>query len=545
MTSFSTVLRRLSRRRNPPPSSSQGPLFPMAKRKPTSRGSPSRPSPKKTSLSTVRSAASVSRLPVTPKASDCPIAAPIVLSPVPATGGVTSPKSGLTPVAQSQISNLDPSSGTPTWPEHPSTIDEGAKVGVSEGPAPIVLTGQTIKEINPLPVNASAKNVLMGDQANNKTHVATLGDSWSDLFKGGAKKLTKKGNAFTLPSGEACVEIPNSVIEKNKSSWKSFILGQFYSEPPSQGIVHSIVNGIWSRQFRDVSVTKMEGFAYLFRIPNAATRARVLNQRLWSIEGQTMFVANWEPGFVPTKPELTSAPIWLELRQVPLQFFNEEGLEHIAGLVGEPKFLHPTTANKTNLEVAKVFTIIDPRKPLPEAVHVKFQSGEIRRVTVSSPWMPPVCTHCKEIGHSFKHCKKAPITCTTCNSSSHTPATCPRPKAKQAKGKDHTIATQRQYVAVNKEIDKPVIILARPKSHATHAAPPLVTHLGSQTLKETVLPCSEAESDSSVVESSESSESSESEEEGELIEKEGEFTEVRSRKKKKEKNIRDKGPKKL
>lgn len=141
-----------------------------------------------------------------------------------------------------------------------------------------------------------------------------------------------------------------------------------------------------------------------------------------------MFVAKWEPGVIPKKPELTSAPIWLELRNVPLQFFNEEGLEHVAGLVGDPKFLHPMTANKTNLEVAKVFTIIDPRKPLPEAVNVQFDSGEIVRVLVSSPWMPPVCSHCKGIGHTLKRCSKAPVTCHRCNSTVHPPEACPRLK---------------------------------------------------------------------------------------------------------------------
>lgn len=104
----------------------------------------------------------------------------------------------------------------------------------------------------------------------------------------------------------------------------------------------------------------MEGFAFLFRIPNAATRHIVVTQGLWQIEGHTMFVDKWEPRVVPAKLELTSAPIWLELRKVPLQFFNKDGLERIAGLVGHPKYLHPTTKNKTNLEVAKVFTIIDP-----------------------------------------------------------------------------------------------------------------------------------------------------------------------------------------
>ena len=258
---------------------------------------------------------------------------------------------------------------------------------------------------------------------------------WCAHAKGIGKRLSKKGEAYTLPSGEACIRIPNSVIEKNRKSWEPFVIGQFYSDPPSQGTLHNIVNGIWSKQYKDIVVSKMEGFSFLFRISNAATRNRVINQKLWQIEGQTMFVDKWEPGVVPVKPELTSAPIWLELRKVPFQFFNEDGLERIAGLVGHPEFLHPATANKTNLEVAKVFTIIDPRKPLPEAVNVQFDSGEICRVLVSSPWMPPICELCKEIGHISKRCPKSPKACAYCKSPDHALAHCQKKPRQDGPGK--------------------------------------------------------------------------------------------------------------
>ncbi|CAG7900379.1 unnamed protein product, partial [Brassica rapa] len=291
----------------------------------------------------------------------------------------------------------------------------------------------------------------------------TKKDSWTGLFKGNTKKLQKKGESFMLPSGETCVTIPNSVIEKNIRSWESFIIGQFYSDPPSQGTIQTIVNGIWSKQFRDITVSKMEGFAFLLRIPNASTRAHVLKQCLWQIEGQTVFVAKWEPGIVPVKPELTSAPIWLELRDVPLQFFNEEALEHIASQVGDPKFLHPHTANKTNLEVAKVFTIIDPRVPLPEAVNARFESGEIRRIRVSSPWMPPVCSFCKEVGHSLKRCKKAPITCKFCKSTGHLQSDCTRAKGKSSSQP----ANNQRFATPSKEAKES-------SQEANHTQPPSV-----------------------------------------------------------------------
>ncbi|CAA7020366.1 unnamed protein product [Microthlaspi erraticum] len=351
-------------------------------------------------------------------------------SPEPVSPPATIAAQDPTPLAKDKISDLVETSvsqiqfGTNTS----RLVEESTDPGLSENSTSKVASPQV--QAN---AQVSAKSTSVADP--DPKPQPSSANSWSDLFKGPGKKLSKKGKPFNLSSGEACVKISDTLIEKNKKSWDLFILGQFYSDPPSQGTIHNIVNGIWSKYYRDITVSKMEGFAFLFRIPSAATQSRVLEQRLWQIEGQTMFVGKWEPGIVPVKPELTSAPIWLELRNVPYRCFNNEALERIATAVGEPKCLHPSTANKTNLEVAKVFTLIDPRKPLPEAVNVKFDSGEICRVLVSSPWMPPICGHCKGIGHTIKRCKSAPITCQECKSSAHSSENCPRAQAKEPKKK--------------------------------------------------------------------------------------------------------------
>ena len=148
-----------------------------------------------------------------------------------------------------------------------------------------------------------------------------------------------------------------------------------------------------------------------------------------------MFVAKWSPGIQQNKPELEMVPVWLELTGVPLQFFNRDALKEIAGLVGHPVRLHPSTENLTDIEVAKVYTIIDPRKPLLEYVNARFESGDISRISVSSPWLPSLCSYCKKVGHTISRCKSAPRTCTLCNSAKHTTANCPRKNNEPAKGK--------------------------------------------------------------------------------------------------------------
>lgn len=183
---------------------------------------------------------------------------------------------------------------------------------------------------------------------------------------------------------------------------------------------------MWSKHKRDISVSKMEGHAFLFRVPCPNARRRILKQSIWQVNGQTMFVAKWTPGPLQEKPQLSMVPVWVDFTGVPLQFFNRDALKEIAGLVGHPIGLHPSTENLTNIEVARVYTVIDPRKPLPEAVNAQFETGEIRRITVSSPWLPSICSFCKKIGHTISRCSSAPKTCTTCNSVKHLTVNCPR-----------------------------------------------------------------------------------------------------------------------
>ncbi|RID48343.1 hypothetical protein BRARA_I04863 [Brassica rapa] len=423
-----------------------------------------------------------------------------------------------------------------------------AEPGVSLDPEPVMKLGVPVDdkagELVDKPVNSITDN-----------QVPRSSPTWCDRAKGSTKPLQKKGESFVLPSGEACIKIPNSIIEKNRKSWDCFVLGQFYHDPPSQSTIFSIVNGIWSRRFKDISVSKMEGNSFLFRIPNATTRHMVIQQKLWQIGGRTMFVDKWEPGVVPLEPELSSVPIWLELRKVPFQFFNEDGLERIAGLVGDPKFLHPSTANKTDLEVAKVWTIIDPRKPLPEAVNVQFESGEICRVLVSSPWMPPICEHCKEVGHSINRCKTAPITCKPCNSSGHLEKDCPKTRTATKKAKKTRRGRSKSKVkywkVVSPSSSQPPKnsrseLIAYPNSSLGNAKdfekgctsfqPPTVSENPSKQ------PVDEAESSGVERDSSDVVSSDSEVEEGQLIPEFDDFTLVKPRKSSRKSKSRGSGP---
>ncbi|KFK29828.1 hypothetical protein AALP_AA7G184200 [Arabis alpina] len=133
-----------------------------------------------------------------------------------------------------------------------------------------------------------------------------------------------------------------------------------------------------------------------------------------------------DSGLTPAMPSLEEVPVWLEFKGVPPHFYSEEGLEYVASILGDPQYCHQTTLNMTNLEVAKVLTIINLSQPIPEALNVQFENGERARVELFCPWLSPICSFCSQVGHNIRRCPTGPITCQACNSSSHSPEGCPR-----------------------------------------------------------------------------------------------------------------------
>lgn len=305
-------------------------------------------------------------------------------------------------------------------------VKEGSTVlAVQASAEKVAIVSSSVPEQSNSPVTSSAPDLTKAPSSSVE-QAKSPAEIWKGFVKPTQIKLQPKETPFLLESGESCVTIPNSVVEKNKKAWEYFIIGQFYEEAPARGAVHAIANVIWRNQRRDISVSKMEGNSFLFRVPCPNARRRILRQNFWQIDGQTMFVAKWAPGLQQVKPELEMVPVWLEFTGVPLQFFNSEALQEIACIVGHPVCLHPSTENLTNIEVAKVYTVIDPRKPLPAFVNARFQNGDTRRIAVTSPWLPSQCTFCNKLGHTISRCKAAPRTCAACNSVRHTTENIPR-----------------------------------------------------------------------------------------------------------------------
>lgn len=72
-----------------------------------------------------------------------------------------------------------------------------------------------------------------------------------------------------------------------------------------------------------------------------------------------MLRSKWSPFIEESSPEVTSVPLWVHLKHVPMDMFSWKGLSFLTSAVGEPVRLHPDTAQCLDFKLAKVFVKAD------------------------------------------------------------------------------------------------------------------------------------------------------------------------------------------
>ncbi|XVF63676.1 hypothetical protein PTKIN_Ptkin09bG0105500 [Pterospermum kingtungense] len=89
-------------------------------------------------------------------------------------------------------------------------------------------------------------------------------------------------------------------------------------------------------------------------------------------KNRPLLIRKWEPGMKSLNLNLNKVPIWVNLWNVPLELFSQQGLSYIASVLGVPLYMDRFTAEQERLAFAKV------------------------------------CSACVQFGHSDKTCRNMP-----------------------------------------------------------------------------------------------------------------------------------------
>lgn len=246
--------------------------------------------------------------------------------------------------------------------------------------------------------------IKQGSEKNVSTEPGKKEVSWVKIAQ--EKKVLKKYDLRIeeMEDGKA-VEIPDEVIEKADLLWDDYLIGKFLDTAPHVARVHATVNRIWNQggQKQLIDVQVVDDTTMKFKVQNPMMRARIVKRGMWNIGNVPLVVTKWTPDELKEKPEVKSIPMWVYLKNVPMNMFSWQGLSFIVSAAGFPVRLHSETSSCSNFKLAKIFVNVDLTKELPDKINFT-KNGKSSLVEFIYPWLPLRCRTCGKWGHAEKVC---------------------------------------------------------------------------------------------------------------------------------------------
>ncbi|KAK3184889.1 hypothetical protein Dsin_032175 [Dipteronia sinensis] len=248
----------------------------------------------------------------------------------------------------------------------PTAIVEDQKVQLQEvsSLSNYVLPHNKGISITPLLVNKDASNVIgqVPPIISEKSHI-----SYSNVLKGTHHNplmdppSTPMNLKYYQPfhsGNRKCLSPPLEVTENGSKAWKNCLVGYFIEKKLPFSLVNNIAMRIWGNHGLLEVLANEKGF-YYFKFSDDEACSNVLKDGPWLFAGMMVILKKWHPRLILSKDSYSKILVWVKLFNIPHQYWNEEGLSHIASTVGNPLYADSLTESMKRISFARVCIEID------------------------------------------------------------------------------------------------------------------------------------------------------------------------------------------
>ncbi|XP_073012248.1 uncharacterized protein [Typha latifolia] len=246
-----------------------------------------------------------------------------------------------------------------------------------------------------------------------------MGDEGEDALKRRASS-SKSGRARTDAHGSAKMKaqgrswasvaamIDPETLECCRARWKLTLFGRFLGKGIPlmrlKAILGKLCNGI-----EGFSVSDMQEGFYAFWFERQEDLTYALTNGPWTILGKVLNLIPWRNNFWPSMEAFATAPVWIQLHNLPKEYWELEALVQVAAYFGKPLRIDETTLDHSCSWFGRVCIEVDLRHPLKTAVWLGPKEDQLEQ-TVIYESIPKFCYFCGMIGHKAEGCPSASST---------------------------------------------------------------------------------------------------------------------------------------
>ncbi|GKD33161.1 zinc knuckle CX2CX4HX4C containing protein [Tanacetum coccineum] len=211
------------------------------------------------------------------------------------------------------------------------------------------------------------------------------------------------------------ISIPRKVVEKVSARLEHTLYGYFIGKRLTFPVVEYYAQNNWGKHGLKRVMMNTKVF-FFFKFESKVGLKAVLESGPWMICNTLIFLKKWSMSTSLLKKELTRIPIWVKLHDVPLQFFEEDGISLIATFIEKHIMLDSYTSSKCKdlwgrSSFAQCLIEVNSQADLVYSVTIGIPSlkgDDFTKETihVEYEWRSPRCDECKIFCHVHDHFPK-------------------------------------------------------------------------------------------------------------------------------------------
>lgn len=210
-------------------------------------------------------------------------------------------------------------------------------------------------------------------------------------------KLKENTSAFIKLDGDS--------LNRACLKFQHALYGKLFGKSPPFAEVKADLLAKWS-SFGEISISDLPNGFLLIRCSSQKAMQSLLLDGPWSVNGIILQLSPWKPFFEPTFAKLSSAAIWIQLHNLPVEFWEGETLEAIANQFGTLLKVDEFTAALTRSKFARICVDVDLSKPLSRGFWIGDDHHRVF-VIVLYERLPTFCYSCGLIGHGTNSCNSS------------------------------------------------------------------------------------------------------------------------------------------
>ncbi|GAV92700.1 DUF4283 domain-containing protein [Cephalotus follicularis] len=201
--------------------------------------------------------------------------------------------------------------------------------------------------------------------------------------------------------------MPEEILAEGAKEWENALVGFFVGKKIPFRSLNAVLIKKWSSVGK-FSIHTADNGIFIFKYESEAARDWILNNGPWDVWGVHLALRLWERDLPPISSGFTKVPVWVNLMNIPMEYWTVQGLSRIASVLGTPLHMDPSTEGKQMISFARICVEMKADKEFPGLIKTRRTNGAFAEVKVEYSWRPPVCDRCKVFDHSSRVCPLKP-----------------------------------------------------------------------------------------------------------------------------------------